>query len=220
MDDLRLILVGIGVFVIIGVYLLGRRRSAQRPEMQELAETQRARAAEDRVAPSLSPQDALEDLAGTPVPEPAEPEAVPDDAPLEMLVTLHVSFLQPRGLAAVRDALATDGLELGQHQVYHRIVGDAGSVFLVANMVEPGVLDGDDLDEVPGLSLFCQLPGPRDPTAAFADVIATARRLAGNLGGEVLDAHRSTLTRQTARLIREEIMAFQRRLSSDQAEQD
>ena len=218
MDGLRLILVGVGVIVIIGVYLLGRRRAAQRPEIQELTETQRAQPPEARITPALSMLDGIEQDEVFSAPAVGD-EAVADGEH-EMLVTLHVAFQQPRGLSAVRAVLEADGLALGQHRVYHRTADDAGSVFLIANMVEPGVLDGDELEPIPGLSLFCQLPGPRDPTAAFADVIATARRLAGSLGGEVLDAHRSTLTRQTARLIREEIIVFQRRLLRDAAERD
>jgi cell division protein ZipA len=218
MDELRLILIGVGVIVIIGVYLIGRRRSQERPEIQEIAETQRAQKPEARLPPTLPTLD--EDEQFEPEPERVETSSPPSDVPAEMLLTLHVTFQQVRGLGAVRDALETDGLELGPNQVYQRSMGEEGSVFLVANMVEPGVLDGDEFEEVPGLSLFCQLPGPRDPTLAFADVIATARRLASNLGGEVLDSHRSTLTKQTARLIREEIMAFQRRLASESAEQD
>jgi len=53
------------------------------------------------------------------------------------------------------------------------------------------------------------LPGPRGGVAAYADMLATARRLAQLLGGEVLDQERSTLTRQTARHIRERIIQFE-----------
>jgi cell division protein ZipA len=218
MDELRLILVGVGAIVIIGVYLFGRRRGQQRPEIHEIAEAQRSQPSSARVAPSLPALDEEEEHESV-----SETEAVEGSVtggPEQMLVTLHVTFLQPRGLGAVREALEADGMELGEHQVYHRLMGTEGTVFLVANMIEPGVLDGDEFEEIPGLSLFCQLPGPRDPTLAFADVIATARRLASNLGGEVLDSHRSTLTKQTARLIREEIMAFQRRLATESEEQD
>jgi len=208
MDELRLILIGVGVVVIVAVYLLGRRRIAQRPEIAEITEAQRGRAFDARIPPQLD-----DEPEPMPAPGPVLDSSSDRDSGPEMLVTLHVTFQNPRGMGAVREALEADGLALGRHRVFHRNFEDGESVFLVANMVEPGVLDGDELDEVPGLSLFCQLPGPRDPTLAFADVIATARRLATNLGGEVLDSHRSTLTKQTARLIREEIIAFQRRIS-------
>lgn len=221
MSELRYILVILGAIVIALIFVIGRRRALeQRPEMHELTAAHRRKPevddeAIDEVGAALSEAQAevLGDAADAP-PAADEDGGRGAGEPDEMLVTLHVTFAQPRGLNAVREALEAEGLQLGTHRIYHRMVG-GGSVFAVANMVEPGVLDGGDLDQVPGLSMFCQLPGPRDATAAFADLIATARRLAGTFGGEVLDENRSTLTRQTARLVREQILAFHRRRVED-----
>ena len=62
-----------------------------------------------------------------------------------------------------------------------------------------------------GLSLFMLLPGPVRGVDAFADMLATARRIAEQIRGDVKDRNRSTLTRQTAHHIREEIIAFEHR---------
>jgi len=81
----------------------------------------------------------------------------------------------------------------------------------VASLVEPGVLPPDSLPQLrlPGLTLFLVLPGPQDGVAACADMLATARALARQLGGAVLDERRQPLTPESAQRIRQRILEFQ-----------
>lgn len=112
------------------------------------------------------------------------------------------------------DVFDRAGLEYGEFDIFHRVhVTDDGpqSVFSVASATEPGAFDISEMPEqhFKGLSLFMVLPGPQGGVAAFADMLATARRIAEQIGGDVKDRNRSTMTRQTAKHVREEIIAFE-----------
>jgi cell division protein ZipA len=202
---LRLIIILIGVVFIAAVYLLSRQR-------------RKLRAGIRRNAPSLG------DEEGTVLSESATLETSP--APVahatasgaearQLILALHVTCAESAGFdgAQVLNALQTNGLHYGQHQVYHRLIGSGpeSSVFSVANLVEPGVLPPGDLPQrrIPGLTLFLVLPGPQDGVAACADMLATARALARQLGGSVQDDQRQLLTPQSAQHIRQRILEFQ-----------
>lgn len=118
------------------------------------------------------------------------------------------------------DVFERAGLEYGEFDIFHRVhVTDEGpqSVFSVASATEPGSFDISEMPEqhFKGLSLFMVLPGPQGGVAAFADMLATARRIAEQIGGDVKDRNRSTMTKQTAKHIREEIIAFEHGLEKD-----
>lgn len=202
--ELRLILILIGAVIIAAVWLFSRQRSS----------TERSTS---RSIPTLD-EDGFSD---DDLPSKTVPGASAKTAPIreqgeQLILALHV---MPRSDAdfpgtTLQSALEACGLKFGRYKVYHRLEGagaDAVSVFSVANVVEPGSFDPATLAETsfPGLTLFMVLPGPRNGVASYADMLATSRRLAQQLDGEVLDQERSTLTRQTARHIRERIIQFE-----------
>lgn len=135
----------------------------------------------------------------------------------EKLIVLHVTagkgyvFTGP----PLIDALERVGLEHGMHAIYHRMV-DAQSgptpMFSVANMVEPGTFRPEEADqlETPGVALFLQLPGPFDGLTAFEQMLEAARRLADQLGGQLLDRQRCDLTTQAIEHIREDLREYRR----------
>ena len=135
----------------------------------------------------------------------------------QLILALHVAAADdaPFNGGRVLEVLNARGLKFGHYRIFHRFYNNDPklSVFSVANMVEPGAFDLEALpgQSLPGVTLFLVLPGPQDGVDAYADMLATARQLAQQLGGEVLDESRSTLTRQTAHHIRERIIDFQRR---------
>ncbi|HSC46873.1 MAG TPA: cell division protein ZipA [Gammaproteobacteria bacterium] len=199
--ELRLILILIGAVIIAAVYLFSRQ-----PKPRDKSER--------RSAPTFDELDFPDE--DKPAAD-AKPRPVPvREQGDELILALHV---QPRdGIPlpgpVVRAVMEEAGLRYGRYQVFHRLEGageNASSVFSVANMVEPGSFDLKTLAEItlPGLTLFMVLPGPRGGVDAYADMLATARRLAQQLEAEVLDETRSTLTRQTARHIRERIIQFE-----------
>lgn len=134
----------------------------------------------------------------------------------QKIVVLHVMAPENATFpaAAVVEALKSAGLKYGKYRIFHKetpVGGKALTVFSAADMMEPGTFDLGRLEEswLIGVSFFLVLPGPRTGVDAFADMLATARQVAETLGGEVKDSSRSTLTRQTAHHLREEIISFE-----------
>ena len=217
MWELRLILILIGVVFIAAVFLFSRQKknlsSGFHRDAPSLGEANLPDVSFDSVPSALTsaafaPDARTEPTAGSVA-------AGGDQGKKQLILTLHVASHDHAGFtgAAVLAALQAGGLQYGEYQVFHRLVKDAAekSVFSVANMMEPGILDPKILPQmqVSGLTLFLLLPGPQEGVTAYANMLATAGSLARQLGGEVLDENRSTFTRQAARHIRERIIEFQ-----------
>jgi len=201
--ELRLILLLIGAVIIAAVWLFSRPR---KPADDKLP---------PRAVPSFDEGFPEDDLPSKTVPGASAKTAPIKQQGAQLILALHV---MPRAAehftgTELKSAFEACLLKYGRYKVFHRLEGasDDASVFSVANVVEPGSFELTDFPEAsfPGLTLFMVLPGPRGGVAAYADMLATARRLAQLLGGEVLDQERSTLTRQTARHIRERIIQFE-----------
>ena len=201
--ELRLILILIGAAIIAAIWLFSKQRVG-------------AGRSGTREAPTLGDESFPEDdFPSETIPGSSAKSAPVREQGEQLILALHVmprTVVQFPG-AALRQAFEACNLRYGRYQVFHRLEGEA-SVFSVANVVEPGsfILDEMDSSEYPGLTLFMLLPGPRGGVASYADMLATARQLAQALDGEVLDQERSTLTRQTARHIRERIITFETQL--------
>lgn len=208
MWQLRLIIVLIGVVFIALVYLLSRQRRQRRAESARTEPT-----LDGGQLPTLAPSETLPSIA---IPAaPGLPTAVPELDAHQLILSLHVVCGEASRFdgAQVLSALQANGLEYGQYRVFHRFLKGAPQwpVFSVASLVEPGVLPPDSLPQLrlPGLTLFLVLPGPQDGVAACADMLATARALARQLGGSVLDERRQPLTPESAQQIRQRILEFQ-----------
>jgi cell division protein ZipA len=109
------------------------------------------------------------------------------------------------------------GMAHGDMQIFHRRDDkdpQRAVLFSMASMVEPGSFPLDDMGEfrTPGLTLFAQLPGPRDGLAVFSDMLFSAERLATELAGELQDETHSRLTRQTIEHLRSQILEHRRRV--------
>ncbi len=115
--------------------------------------------------------------------------------------------------ADVLSVLEETDLKYGARRIFHRRDPAGATLWSIANMLEPGQLDPMVIqtDYVHGLVLFAVLPGPRGGSETFADMLATARRLAQRLRGELADADRSSLTPQTIQHLRETVLEFERR---------
>jgi len=112
--------------------------------------------------------------------------------------------------------LACD-LRFGDMSFFHRYEQQAGLgpiQFSVANMMQPGVFDLDDMSDMntPGLVFFLTLPGPEDMMQAFDYMLETAQAVARNLEGDVLDESRSAMTSQTLEHSRQKIRDLERRM--------
>ena len=100
--------------------------------------------------------------------------------------------------------------------IFHRLPprGKGGTeLFSVANLVEPGTFDVDNMDgfTTPGICLFMRLPGPAEPLEAFRLMLDTAQVLAENLDAELFDDQHCQLRQQTLEHLRERVEEFERR---------
>lgn len=112
---------------------------------------------------------------------------------------------------AVVEALQAEGMAFGKYSIFHRERDDGQSIFFVANMVEPGSFDLDrlDNDSFPGISIFAVVPGAVDAPTTFDMMMATSRRLAERLSGQLQDEQGNTLTAQRVLNLREELAHFE-----------
>ncbi len=154
------------------------------------------------------------------------PESVPDEAadaepeqPEEsLIIIMNVMAKADRTFAGpeLHRALDEVDLQYGEMKIFHHYgVGEMSGeepVFSVANILEPGFIPLETLDELstPGLCLFMRLPGPLDGSVAFELMLNTGQRLADKLGGELRDDTRSLLTLESIGRIRDRIAAFER----------
>jgi cell division protein ZipA len=103
------------------------------------------------------------------------------------------------------------GLQYGDMRIFHRMDADSGeAVFSVVSIIEPGYFELENLPELrtPGLALFMRLPGPVVGAAAFEDMYATARALAGALEGRLGDQQRRPLTEDSLAHMRAQARPF------------
>lgn len=152
--------------------------------------------------------------AAAPAREPAKPRKS-HQQPQEV-IALHV--LPTRAPWQGEDLLRTVlsfGLRFGEMSIFHRHelpTGQGEVLFSMANAVSPGSFNLESLpsEEVHGVSFFLTLPGVNS-VSAFELLADTARRVAHDLGGEVVDSSRSVLTLQLVEHYREKVQDFERR---------
>ena len=143
---------------------------------------------------------------------------LPRDENTEVIV-LHVMARDDRGFSGgdILEILLACDLRFGDMNFFHRHEQQAGRgpiQFSVANMLQPGVFDIDAMDAMRtrGLVFFVTLPGPEDMIQAYDYMLETARVVAKNLNGELLDESRSVLTQQAVEHSRQQIRELERRL--------
>jgi len=209
--ELRWILLLLGILVLVGVYAYSRYRFSRPNQLDASARARRE--------PSLDPTGDLDELAE--VIEAAEPvvaeppPAVEPEGPT-MMVTVRLMARNKGGFPGDKLVLAMRGAGLrhGRFGIFHAHAEDIPdkALFSVASLVEPGSFDLAALAQqrLPGVSLFALLPSASEAISVFESMLDTARRLASELDGELLDEHGSSLSVQRERYIRDEILQFLR----------
>ena len=186
MNDLRVILLVLGVAAVLGIYLFEsfRERRAQRSRMVQ-------RRAGDPVLPRRAPG---------PQPDQDRDEAAPaaDPPPSggpSRIIVLHV--IAPEGGAPFRGpdilaALEAAGLHFGAMNIFHCLSAHGRDydqpLFSAASMHEPGHLDPERLEQghgSRGLALFMCVPGPAPALETFDLMAGAARAIAGALDGRL-----------------------------------
>lgn len=141
----------------------------------------------------------------------SEPESshAPEQPP--KIVTLHV--VAPEGQLMHGEHLLEQfeqrGYHFGDMNIFHSL-HEGQVVFSIAKLVKPGSFDIRDINsfQTPGISLILQLPGPVAADVAFEVLLSEAHEIANALGATVLDADRSTLSKQTVQHMREGINEY------------
>jgi cell division protein ZipA len=143
--------------------------------------------------------------------KPFQQELVLDVEPLVLALTILAKDENLFSGSEVKKALEHEGINHGDMKIFHFRMGDEkDAVFSVASVVEPGIFDLKTIDEnkTPGLSLFCQLPGPVAGTVAFELMLKKAQIITDKLGGQLCDDKRNLLTEQATGHYRDRIMVF------------
>ena len=153
--------------------------------------------------------------------DPADPAATSQREelpPVEEVFVINVIARDELGFpgSALLQNILESGLRHGEMNIFHRhesMSGNGDVLFSMANALKPGVFDLDEMDStyVRAVSFFMGLPGPRHPKQALDLMIAAARKLAHELGGDLKDEQRSVLTAQTIEHYRQRIAEYERK---------
>ncbi len=121
----------------------------------------------------------------------------------------------------ILSALDAQGLKLGKLQIYHRVDTTNRVIYSLASMVEPGIFPTKDMADfaTPGITLFMQLPGPKEGLEAFQDMLDTATALAKELNAELQDPEHNLLRPQAIEHLRSQIQEHSRQLKLAQVRQ-
>ena len=96
-------------------------------------------------------------------------------------------------------------LEFGDMNIFHRLDGNHKILFSMANMMEPGTFDYENMNELKtrGVSLFIQLSLCDDAVEALDEMLICAHALASMLNARMCDAERCLLNETVVRALRE-----------------
>ena len=225
MDNLRVLLMVIGIVIIAGIYLWGvgfdHRKAASkltgkpRKNSQEpVLDTPVIKPREEEIdyTDVFRRQGGLLRDEDADLPQGDQQAANPGTAVIVLYVT------SPSGYsfegAMLRDALYTAGMTFGDMQIFHHHgVGQSvtkDSIFSVANIHEPGTFNLNNMEEfqTDGLVMFMELPTPIDAAVAFELMLSTAQRLADILKGHVRDEKREHLTPEAIEALRSYVAGF------------
>ncbi|MEX2523867.1 MAG: cell division protein ZipA [Gammaproteobacteria bacterium] len=226
MNDLRLLLLLLGIAILAGLYIRERMRSREDPfpdEPDTDADSQAwdglkitARGDEEDYSAALAAlrrnRVSAADEANEPVKNDVRSDetAKADGGRQPEVFILHVmadageSYRGPELLAALENL----GLVFGDMRIFHHYgIGDMKTdrpLFHLANMLEPGYFEPDNMADFStrGVSLFMQLPSPLDAEVVFELMLNTAGQLADTLGGRVMNQDRMPLTEEDIELLR------------------
>ncbi len=237
-DNLRLILIVLGVIVLAAIVLLHKPAGqSQRNHARWLSGRKEPRlGGEDRsdsgsppagqrhLETPASPSNLAAGLASARLVS-AEDDLDLDDSESDVprrqaapdkIVTLYVKRKEERRIkgSELHNAAGKAGLSFGEMNIFHRLhEGASDPVFSMANLTAPGHFDPTNWDgfDTSGVTFFTTLPAPVSALDAWDAMLATARRMAELLEAEVLDDNRCLVTRQRIAQMREEMREYDRK---------
>lgn len=219
-DTVRLILIIVGALVILALYLWERRRESEDERHGDEGYSDPNPAHHGGHAKQ---EPHLGGLAGggghgrAGAGGDLEPDGNrrDDEAPLliQLSVAKRVGEFPGPDILEVAEAC---GLRPGDMDIFHCLDEfDDGTriYFSMANMVKPGIFPFDAMEDfsTPGMMLFAQLEGYPEDLTVLEEMIATARKLANSLGGDVLDDTRRPLTVRKEEEMRNAVLTHEAR---------
>lgn len=147
--------------------------------------------------------------AAAPV-EPVEKPKIPTTIAIHLMAPAGQPYM---GYELLQALLAT-GLRYGERNIFHRHEHKSGAgrvLFHLASANSPGTFELTKMGSFscPGLSFFMQLNDKTDNLAAFEIMMDTANELVNDLGGELWDEQRKSLTMDKITEYRLRIRAYQ-----------
>ena len=114
------------------------------------------------------------------------------------------------------ELLIASGLKFGDMNIFHKRLSKGHQntvIFSVANMLNPGTFDLNNMGEFTtlGISFFLALPTPINNSDAFEQMLVVAQEIRATLGGDLKDDHRNDVTGQTIEHYRQRIRDFELR---------
>lgn len=131
------------------------------------------------------------------LPQTEEPEQIESEVHTDM-ITLYVVAAEGEQFhgAYILQCLEALGFEYGEYQIFHRHqhLGNNNSpvIFSIANMMQPGVFDLSQIQDLStiGLVIFMHLPTEGNPQTNLRLMLQSTERLANALNGFVLNENR------------------------------
>jgi len=143
-------------------------------------------------------------------------EPSPQPEPEVIVISVVMPENQVMQGAALLPCLLTLGMKFGEMEIFHRHQDNAGNgkvTFSLANMMNPGTFNLDSMENfaTQGVTLFMTLPNEGDAFEVFEQMLSSAKHLAQEFNGQLLDDKRSVLTKQTEQHYVSKIREFERR---------
>ena len=112
------------------------------------------------------------------------------------------------------EVLITSGLKFGDMNIFHKRLSKEHQdmvIYSVANMLNPGTFDLNNMDDFTtlGISFFLALPTAINNLDAFEQMLGVAQEIRDTLDGDLKDDHRNGMTGQTIEHYRQRIRDFE-----------
>jgi cell division protein ZipA len=194
--ELRIVILLIGLLVLALIYYYGTKKpSHTRADIDDDELFQIEPEINSPTAPAVKSE--------------AEPGVVTEDRKVITLF-LHAKDGLQFDWHQIKDASSKAGLEYGDDHLfyrYRRIGSEKKALFLVANMLKPGVFDPDL--RTTGLVFIMTLPGEMNALDLWDTMFPVAKRMEELLDGSLTDENHSAFSRQRIASMREEMRTFE-----------
>lgn len=110
----------------------------------------------------------------------------------------------------IKFALENAQFKHGEMQIFHRLTTQNKTLFSVANILDPGTFDIENVTSMatPGILVFAKFPGPINGLALFDELLETSRTLTMKLSGILCDESRQTVTEDIIETMRSRILSL------------